>query len=208
MSNQTEGPAAPRKRSGGPKSPAGKARSALNALKHGRYAKSLSVLSIEDDQVFLELLDAYNAHLQPQNPVQARLVNEIAHIDWTLARWRSIEVAHINRAFDLRAHPHPLDAGGLQDLTAVLEAEINDSRFPFFITARIGRLLTERNNALRTLRALRRYEPLPRPSSLDLGGDEIFVEPHSPHPASQPTEFKHLNPGKRPVKRTGNELKK
>jgi hypothetical protein len=180
-------------KSTGPKTPEGKARSAMNAFKHGRYAKSASVISIEDDIAFHELLDAYNAQFAPQTTVEARLVNEIAHIDWTLTRWRAIEIAQINRTFDLRDPDHN-GASSIHDqvqlLTAALEASINESKFPIFINARIGRLLTERNSALRTLRTLRRTNPAPKPRPLHSPSDsDIFLQPHAPQKEPQSIEI-------------------
>ncbi len=165
----------------------------MNALKHGRYAKSASVISIEDEIAFRELLDAYNSQFAPQTTVEARLVNEIAHIDWTLTRWRAIEIAQINRTFDLR-DPYYTGASSIPDqvqlLTAALEASVNESRFPGFINARIGRLLTERNSALRTLRTLRRTNPAPAPLPLNSPSDDnIFLQPHAPQKEPQPIEI-------------------
>lgn len=191
----------PKPRSTGPKTPEGKARSSMNALKHGRYAKSASVISIEDDIAFRDLLAAYNDQFTPNTPVEARLVNEIAHIDWQLSRWRAIEIAHINRTYLLHDPSYTGQDFGLdqlQLLTAALEASINESRFPNFIHSRIAHLLTERNNAFRTLRALRRSNPSSGPQSLQLPADNKISEisdsaQNDPQPVdntttSEPTE--------------------
>jgi len=181
-------------KSTGPKTPEGKITASRNALKHGRYAKSASVISIEDDIAFCELLDAYNSQFAPQTAVEARLVNEIAHIDWQLTRWRAIEIAQINRTYDLRSpypYSHSYSPDQIQILTAALEASINESRFPTFIGTRIGRLLTERNSALRTLRTLRRTVPAPAPQPLDSPSDNnIFLSPHSLEKDQQCVESK------------------
>jgi len=53
-------------RSGGPKTKAGKARSSLNALKHGRYAtKHPALLNVDDDNAFRNLLRDHLAHYAP-----------------------------------------------------------------------------------------------------------------------------------------------
>ena len=167
-------------KSKGPTTPDGKARSAMNALKHGRYAKSATTIDIEDDIAFSELLDAYNAQFAPQSIIEARVVNEIAHIDWTLTRWRAIETAQINRAYDIR---NPIYTGvenvpdRVQILAVALEAAVNVSRFPYYINARITRLLSERNSALRTLASIRRANPNIALQPLFLPSDNNILPP-------------------------------
>ncbi len=79
---QTEANRRNARRSTGPKTPEGKARSRLNALKHGLLAQDL-ILPDEDAKLFLELLEALDAELQPADLLQQILLHEI-----TSARWR------------------------------------------------------------------------------------------------------------------------
>lgn len=150
-------------KSKGPVTEEGKARSAMNAWKHGRYAKPVTVMEVEDGTAFLDLLDAYREQFRPQSPVEARLVNEVAHIDWTLTRCRALEVAHLNRTVGLAG-----EIGDLEQMTAALAADVNDSRFPTYIAVRIRHLLAERDNAMRTLRAMRRQAPTMQRVALEL----------------------------------------
>src|SRR5689334_5226467 len=70
---------------GGPKTPEGKARSAMNATRHGLTGKSV-VLSTEDPEKFEELLKDYMAVYAPANPVELDLVHELAVSRWRLQR--------------------------------------------------------------------------------------------------------------------------
>jgi hypothetical protein len=71
-------PGAPvRKRGGGPKTPAGKARSSKNATKVGTYAKS-PVIGDESQEDWEEFLDGLRASLCPQGTYEERLVDDIA----------------------------------------------------------------------------------------------------------------------------------
>jgi hypothetical protein len=84
------------KKSTGPKTPAGKAKSAQNALKHGLLA-SCPVLPEEDPMAY-ELLRA-NLHkeLCPEGQLETLLVNRIAAAQWRLARVPGLEAALFER---------------------------------------------------------------------------------------------------------------
>ncbi len=78
----TDTPAAPpKKRGGGPKTPEGKARSRMNALRHGMTSKLL-VLSVERDEVYKELERDYVNRFRPVDGVERDLVD-----DMIVARW-------------------------------------------------------------------------------------------------------------------------
>ncbi len=78
------------RRSTGPKTPEGKARSRLNALKHGLLAQDL-ILSEEDPDLFIELLEALEAELQPSGLLEQMLLHEIASARWRLRRLLRVE---------------------------------------------------------------------------------------------------------------------
>ena len=82
-------------KSHGPTTEAGKAKSSLNALKHG-FAAEINVLIDPDDS------DEWNAHLagyydsyRPTNYAERDLVDQIASIRWRQSRLATIETAHI-----------------------------------------------------------------------------------------------------------------
>jgi len=74
----------------GPRTAAGKARSSLNALRHGLRARS-AILPGESRPVFRRLFRSLRAHLQPSGPLQELLVEQMAIAYWKLSRLSRIE---------------------------------------------------------------------------------------------------------------------
>jgi hypothetical protein len=74
----------------GPKTPEGKARSSLNATRHGLLARQL-VLPVEDRAQYLELLAAFEDEYQPASPTETVLVHQLAAAQWRLQRLTRIE---------------------------------------------------------------------------------------------------------------------
>jgi len=79
-------------RSTGPKTPEGKARSALNALQHG-IRSSLAVIPGESLEDFETLYDAIRADFQPADSMDEILVRQIASTEWRLQRIQRAEAA-------------------------------------------------------------------------------------------------------------------
>ncbi|MCO5351212.1 MAG: hypothetical protein M9913_09990 [Bryobacteraceae bacterium] len=101
-------------RQGGPKTAEGKARSALNNLKHGRFSRHGSLLKYECDRVFLDTYRHLLAAWAPANRFEANLVQQLAHIEWSLFRCRALETSLLESAFNrqdnsLLRSPQPLD---------------------------------------------------------------------------------------------------
>lgn len=69
----------------GPRTPEGKARSALNALRHGLRARRFCLLPHEDPAEFEALARAARAAYRPSDPIERELVEAIA-----VALWREI----------------------------------------------------------------------------------------------------------------------
>jgi len=77
------------KKSTGPRTPAGKQRSRLNALKHGILAKAVVIQGgpgRERRAEFDQLLLAFWQHYAPQGPIEEMLVERMATLKWRLAR--------------------------------------------------------------------------------------------------------------------------
>ncbi len=79
-------PAERRLAGGGPRTAAGKARSARNALTHGLRARGLVLLDDEDAAEFRAFARALPAELAPQGRLQADLVSRIAMAAWRARR--------------------------------------------------------------------------------------------------------------------------
>ncbi len=72
-------------RSSGPKTPQGTARSSMNTLKHGRYAKLACVLCGEKKDAFHDLLQSLIRRFQSVDEAELNLVRSLASIDCPLA---------------------------------------------------------------------------------------------------------------------------
>ena len=80
------------KRSTGPKTPSGKARSSMNARKHGLTGKNI-VIGDEDAKEFDALRAALEQDLQPGTALESELVDRLAGLLWRLRRVPAIEAA-------------------------------------------------------------------------------------------------------------------
>jgi hypothetical protein len=110
-------------KSTGPKSPEGKRRASMNAIKHGLTAQKHTVIPGEDPQAFQKELALWYAEQKPADMAQAALVETACRAAWKLRRSHHQEDAAL-------AHKarHALD---LFDIERTEEAD------------RLGRLLTE-----------------------------------------------------------------
>lgn len=75
---------------GGPKTPEGKSRSSMNALRHGLSANNL-LLPGEDAQHYESHLDSYFATFVPANLPEATIVAQIGDLSWKLERLSKLE---------------------------------------------------------------------------------------------------------------------
>ena len=77
--------AAPISKKRGPRTPEGKARSAMNALRHGLRARSFALLPEEDPAEWAEHLADLRAGLGPVDAAEEKLVTALA-----VAMWKEI----------------------------------------------------------------------------------------------------------------------
>ena len=94
---QLEANRANAKKSTGPKSQEGKARSSFNSRKHGLTAKTL-VIGDEDPAEFDELRSELMEQYDPQSALEVELVERIAGLLWRLRRIPVFEAAIMRRA--------------------------------------------------------------------------------------------------------------
>ena len=81
-------------KSTGPKTAEGKAKSSLNALKHGLRAEQL-ILPNEDPEILQTVVDGWIDALQPADAAEAALVERAAMADWRLKRCVRAERARL-----------------------------------------------------------------------------------------------------------------
>ena len=87
------------RKSKGPVTPEGKARSSQNAITHGIHARAV-VLSTENAAKYDQLKAEYFAYWQPASIFEADLVSDIATSRWRLNRLLATETAVIDREMD------------------------------------------------------------------------------------------------------------
>jgi len=78
------------KKSTGPKTTAGKARSARNALQHGLYCQEV-VLPWEDPNAYKELEDSFWDTCNPVDAIEAALARQMTAAEWKLQRTQRAE---------------------------------------------------------------------------------------------------------------------
>ena len=81
----------------GPRTPAGKQRSSLNALRHGLTSRTV-VLPPEDLAAHRRLTQEFFGEYQPQGPTEKQLVQELAATAWRLNRIPALEADLLARA--------------------------------------------------------------------------------------------------------------
>jgi hypothetical protein len=80
-------------RSTGPRTPEGKKKVSLNAVKHGLTATTLVVLPHEDEEAYRHRVEAWTAELNPRGELGRYLAERAAKVSWQLDRSDSYEQA-------------------------------------------------------------------------------------------------------------------
>ena len=104
-----------------PTSVEGKARSSMNALKHGLTAKTL-VLCNESQQGFDEMAQAVFNQWLPQNEVEAELVEMMVAAKWRQRRSWGVETATVDLEIDTQAPAFARKYEKADELTRTAEA--------------------------------------------------------------------------------------
>ena len=98
------------KRSTGPRTIAGKHRSAQNALRHGCRSRTLVIPDGHARQDFDNLLQSYLSRLEPRNPAERACIDQMAAAKWRQRCLTATENRMLNEA--IASQPSPLaDAG-------------------------------------------------------------------------------------------------
>ena len=86
-------------KSRGPVTPEGKARSSRNSVTHGLLQNGI-VLPTENLSTFENMLAGYRKELEPESPIEERLIEIMAVADWRRVRLWHIETAHYTRTIN------------------------------------------------------------------------------------------------------------
>ena len=89
-------------KSRGAVTPEGRANSSMNAVRHGMTAKTLILCNENQDQ-FLEIMNAYFDYFQPSNQIEVDLISEMVAARWRLRRVWRYETAILDLEMDAQA---------------------------------------------------------------------------------------------------------
>ena len=117
------------KRSTGPRTPEGKARSSQNARKHGLFARD-AVLPGENPEEFLQLIADLEQELEAGSPFECRLVCHIAATEWRMLRLVRLETGALMSQLEKeRLYAQRVQAG-LGELNQSPQAEHGEQNAP------------------------------------------------------------------------------
>ncbi len=140
-------------RSQGPRTAAGKARTAKNALKHGLRARRLVLLDDENASEFRAFQAAARAELAPSGTLQSELVERIVTAAWRARRGDRLEAALLG----CHLGPNAPKAGDAQAALGLgLMRDGNGPRALETLVRYRGSVLAELFRALGALRLLQR----------------------------------------------------
>jgi hypothetical protein len=92
----------PSRKSTGPRTPQGKRRSRLNALKHGLFSKNV-LLQHESQADYLKLLNGLQDQYEPREPMESADVENLAILLWRKRRYFGAETAEISERIAFEA---------------------------------------------------------------------------------------------------------
>ena len=105
---------------GGPKTPEGRRRVSLNAVKHGYYAKTEQAMKLLEEQVgrrYQEIHEEMRTHFKPRDPLEELLVRRISRAAWRTMLTEAVENKEL------------VEYGGMPGLTDGYGSMIRNERF-------------------------------------------------------------------------------
>ncbi|HET8550542.1 MAG TPA: hypothetical protein VFL57_21170 [Bryobacteraceae bacterium] len=184
-------------RTGGPKTEAGRGKSAANSMRHGVLSNKMIVLQSESNEEYEHLKQSYYEELQPVGLMESELVDEMIWAKWRQRRAITCETAAIDQQMDAEAEDieeiiiHIDDSTRTAHAIQTLANESNDLALLNRYETRFHRLYHRAFRQLLELqdRRLRLGERAPVAPALDVQP----VESAKPRPAPHPRNAKLPN---------------
>jgi hypothetical protein len=111
----------------GPRTPEGKQRSSLNALRHGLTGQII-VMPTEDMQAYRSHVASFTGDLRPKGPIETNLVQSLADTAWRLNRVAALEANLLTLAAAREPDPCTDAPGQIQQAMAIAAALENHSK--------------------------------------------------------------------------------
>lgn len=198
---------------GGPKTPEGKVKSALNSIKHGLTGSTL-LLTSESRPMYNDLLDAFVERFQPADEVELEILMEMVAARWRLRRTWSIETAMIDLEMDDQEDDIAKDRGEIDEVVRIAIAfkSLAEGKGLSLLSryeTRLRRLYEKSAADLRHLQSTRQNQtnpptPQPKPTPLSPSGigfpacDPLQPTPEpdqtNRRPAASPLQPNQTNP--------------
>jgi hypothetical protein len=115
------------KNSTGPKTPAGKQRSALNALRHG-LTSQIVVMPTEDLLIYQQHHKSFTDEYHPEGATEAHLVQALSDTAWRLNRVAALEANLLTLAAINQPNPFTDAPAQVQDAIAIVAALESQSK--------------------------------------------------------------------------------
>lgn len=171
---QLEANRANARRSTGPKTPSGKARSSMNGLKHGLTAKSI-VIGDEDPAQFELLRKALEEEYNPRSVLARELVERAAGIIWRLRRIPRWEAAILGircdqvMTFNISEKAYSADFDAVTGMALIDDGAHNDALGK--LTRHESALMNQLTKTLRMLEFIQSQEPAEHTTVIDVIAD-------------------------------------
>ena len=179
------------RRSHGPPTPAGKARSSRNAFKHGFFSRSFHLAPASDHELWPDI-DDHIRYFSPADPFQLALVREMALCRWRLRRLWTIEKEWLAQAWDSQPDTNPTTR-----LANAFASLAETSKFDMLQRCE-NRFHRKYLELLHTLLSLRKKNVATNPSSPTAPAQTV---PASKNVGTNLIPFPNTRPRKRPNRR-------
>ena len=150
----------------GPKTPEGKQRSALNALRHGLTGQ-LVVMPTEDLQAYRRHIASFTDEYHPKGATEANLVQALADSSWRLNRVAILEANLLTMAAAREVNPLHDAPGEVQDAMAIVAALESQSKTLANLSLHSQRLSRQFEKTVAQLRELQKIRHAHEKNDLD-----------------------------------------
>jgi hypothetical protein len=169
----------------GPKTPEGKQRSSLNALRHGLTGQ-IVVMPTEDLQAYQLHLESFTDEYRPKGATESNLVQALADTSWRLNRVAALETNLLTMGVT-HSSPIPGAPSEVQDAFSIVASLESQSKALSNLSLHSQRLSRQFERTVAQLRELQKARRIKQDSDLDdlLDITEMYEEKGETYNASE-----------------------